>query len=341
MKISVVVPIYNSEKYIKRCIDSLLKQTYKDIEIIAIDDGSTDSSYDILKTYSNQITVIHQKNHGVSFSRNEGIKKSTGDYIMFVDSDDWVDIDMIEKLYLETENGKIDIVRCGYVREYYNHQEQYVIIDKKRKIKKDKSIIYDKFINNYDLASPCCQLIKKNCIKNLFNENINVGEDYLFNLDVYTNANSYVLLPNCYYHYFYNDNSATTSISYEKILKRCEDAIEVYSKLFKYIKIWDYESESKIQLTNYRILKELNMKLLALYQSKNISNKERISTLQKFLSNSNIENCIKCIKIKTILKRINLYTLFIFFIKIKNIKLYNFFGDKFYRKVYMFNKKGI
>lgn len=341
MKVSIIVPVYNCENYIKKCIDSLINQTYKNIEIIVVDDGSTDSSYKILKQYKNKIKLIHQENYGVSFSRNIGIKESTGDYIMFVDVDDWIDTDMIEKLYKETNNGKIDIVRCGYIREYINSSKINCICSKKIKVKEDKKIIYDKFIKNYDLNSPCCQIIKKKCIEKLFDETVKVGEDYLFNLDVYTNARSIILLPECYYHYLYNDNSATTSISYNKIFKRCEDSIEVYSKLFDYVKVWKYEKNNKIQLVNYRILKELNMKLLALYQSKNISNKKIINTLEIFLSNSIIENCIHSLKMKTIFKKINLYNLFIFFIKIKSIKLYNFFGDKIYKRVYMFNKKGI
>jgi len=334
MKISIIVPIYNAEKYITKCLDSLINQTYKDIEIIAIDDGSTDSSYDILKSYEDKITIIHQKNHGVSYSRNKAIKKSTGDYVTFVDVDDWLDLDMIEKLYSQTEKGKIDIVRCGYIREYSNHKDPFVITDKKIKIKSNKSLIYDKFLTNYDLASPCGQLIKKSCIKKLFDENIKVGEDYLFNLDVYTNATSFVLLSECYYHYLYNDNSATTSISYDKIYKRCEDSIVVYSQLFDYIKKWNYDSKKNIQLVNYRVIKELNMKLISLFKNSDKLKNEKKKIIFEFFNNNNVKKINKNLKLKTIIKNVNIYSIFIICIKYNLYNLYYLFANLLYKSVY-------
>lgn len=338
MKVSIIVPVYNAEKYITKCIDSLLNQTYNNIEIIAIDDGSTDSSYNILKSYKDKIITIHQKNHGVSYSRNVGIKKATGEYITFVDVDDWIDLDMIEKLYQQTEDGKIDIIRCGYIREYSDHQESFIISNKKIKITQNKSIIYNKFLNNYDLASPCGQLIRKSCIKKLFREDIKVGEDYLFNLDVYTNAVSFVLLSNCYYHYLYNDNSATTSISYDIIYKRCEDSIIVYSYLFDYIKKWDYDSKENIQLVNYRIIKELNMKLISLFKNNDKLSKEKKKIIFEFFNNINIKKIRKELQLKTIIKNINIYSLFILCIKYKVSFLYFLLGNTFYKTIYKIKK---
>lgn len=96
MKISIIVPIYNCEKYLEQCIGSLVKQTYSDIEIILVNDGSTDSSLSICKKYSetdDRIQVINKKNGGVSSARNVGIKVSTGEYVIFVDADDWLSLD--------------------------------------------------------------------------------------------------------------------------------------------------------------------------------------------------------------------------------------------------------
>ena len=100
MKISVIVPVYNSEKYIEKCIESIINQTYRNIEIIFINDGSTDESLNIIHKYKkldNRIKVINQSNSGVSAARNKGIKNSIGDYITFVDSDDHIDSKMIDK----------------------------------------------------------------------------------------------------------------------------------------------------------------------------------------------------------------------------------------------------
>ena len=120
LKISVIIPVYNSEQYIKKCIESILKQTYTNYEIIIINDGSKDKSKEVIeelkKENSDKIIHIEQKNMGVAKTRNKGIKKSTGDYIAFIDNDDFIDEDYFEKLIEGSDNGKNDIVLCGYRR---------------------------------------------------------------------------------------------------------------------------------------------------------------------------------------------------------------------------------
>ena len=115
--ISVIVPIYNAEKYLVRCVDSILAQTYKEIEIILINDGSTDQSENICNEYAKRdqrIRVIHQKNEGVSCARNRGIDESTGEYLSFIDSDDWIDCTMYDDLIRLATKYDADIVECGY-----------------------------------------------------------------------------------------------------------------------------------------------------------------------------------------------------------------------------------
>jgi len=339
MKVSIIIPVYNAEKYIKKCLDSILKQTYKNIEIIVINDGSTDKSYDVLKKYEDKIILINQKNHGVSYSRNVGIEKATGDYIMFVDGDDWIDIDMIENMINEIKEENVDIVHSGYVREYPDHKEKFSLVNTKIKIEKDKKNIYDRFILNYDLSSPCCQLIRKKCIKKKFDKNIKIGEDYLFNLDLYSNIDSCVFLPENYYHYLYNYNSATTVVDYDKIKKRCEDSIEVYSQLLKYIKIWNYNSKDIYQLVYYRIIKELNMKLISIFKINDKKKEIKKRMVYDFIKNEQIREYSRLLKISTIFKKINLYTIFIICIKCNFKKLYLFLGNKIYNKVYQMSER--
>lgn len=119
MKVSVIVPVYNTEKYLRRCLDSLVNQTLDDIEIIIIDDKSPDNSaliiYEYKKKYDNKIKVIHNKtNKGIGYNRNIGIKKSSGKYIMFIDSDDYLDRSACEKLYSKAENEQLDLVLCNF-----------------------------------------------------------------------------------------------------------------------------------------------------------------------------------------------------------------------------------
>ncbi len=121
-KISVIVPVYNCEKYIKKCVDSIIKQTFKDLEIILVDDGSTDKSgkiCDEFKIKDSRIKVVHQENKGVSSARNEGLKVSNGDYISFVDGDDYLSEDTYEFLYDNLEKICADISVCGIVNCFF------------------------------------------------------------------------------------------------------------------------------------------------------------------------------------------------------------------------------
>ena len=123
--ISIIIPVYNVEKYLDKCINSVLMQTYKNIEILLINDGSTDSSGQICESYAkkdSRIKVIHKENGGLSDARNVGIEHSTGSYIMFVDSDDYIDCNMASVLYnlLNSTNSDMAICNCTKVDEEYN-----------------------------------------------------------------------------------------------------------------------------------------------------------------------------------------------------------------------------
>ena len=126
-KISIIVPVYNVEKYLRRCLDSLLTQSLTEIEIIAINDGSTDSSLNILSNYremDNRLKIIDQPNGGVSSARNAGIDAVKGDYIGFVDPDDWVDEQMYETMYQAVKTENTDILMCSYIREFGTHSKE-------------------------------------------------------------------------------------------------------------------------------------------------------------------------------------------------------------------------
>ena len=115
-KISVILPVYNVEKYLRKCLDSLVDQTYRNIEILCVDDGSTDSSRKILDEYAdkdNRVRILTQKNSGQGAARNYGMDEVAGTYIIFVDSDDWCDLEMCEKLIYTIQTFQVDFVMCG------------------------------------------------------------------------------------------------------------------------------------------------------------------------------------------------------------------------------------
>lgn len=137
IKVSIIIPVYNVEKYLKRCLDSVLCQTYTNFEVILVDDGSTDNSRDICdeyKKYDKRIKVIHKNNEGVSVARNKGIEVATGKYILFLDSDDFIEKNCIEILIKSISNKKYDLVIYGYIMEFLNNDIENKVVTPNNKI---------------------------------------------------------------------------------------------------------------------------------------------------------------------------------------------------------------
>lgn len=233
LKISVVVPVFNSEKYLEKCIDSIINQTYKNIEIILINDGSSDKSEEIcnsyLKTYKN-IKLINQSNSGVSVARNNGLKSSTGDYVLFVDSDDWLEKDMLEIMVKEIDNFDIDIVRCEYFVE--NNpvlEDKYFkkIYFKNVEIKNNNYLIEN--ITNYNInPAVWMMLIKRElAVKHKFTSNIGYGEDLIYSLDLLLDSKKIKIIPYAFYHYRLSDNSASRNPA--KYTRNIENLIKLHS----------------------------------------------------------------------------------------------------------------
>ncbi|UPG64504.1 glycosyltransferase family 2 protein [Metabacillus endolithicus] len=172
-KVSVVVPIYNVEKYIHKCIDSILNQTYENIEIILVNDGSPDNCGQIIEYYSKldcRIKVIHKQNGGLSDARNHGMKYVTGEFTLFVDSDDWLEINMIEELVKNSIHYNADIVQVAF---YYAY-EDYILFDDRYFSKDDppfllnnSSLMYELLINEKVKNFAWGKLYKTNYIKNI------------------------------------------------------------------------------------------------------------------------------------------------------------------------------
>jgi len=189
--ISVIVPVYGVEKYLPKCIESLVKQTFKDIEIILVDDGSPDSCGKICDEYAEnyeQLVVIHQVNQGVSVARNAGLKIAKGEYIGFVDPDDWIAPEMYESMYIAMKETNTDLIICGY--DYYDEQGQ--VDENRRYITKKNEIITQKDVMyRFSDMPPTIRhgvvnkLFKKELLQgNKFKEGLHSSEDVLF-LDEY------------------------------------------------------------------------------------------------------------------------------------------------------------
>ncbi len=184
-KISIIVPIYNVENYLSRCLESIINQTYKNLEIILINDGSTDSSSEICNKYSiidSRIKVIHKKNAGASVARNLGIKIATGDYIAFIDSDDYVELNMYETLYNNLINVDADVSVCGRCVDYFMDDNNSLSIKSNNRSKKIimsniDSLIAMNSLKMFDM-SVCDKLYKTSLFNNIRFPNVGKCEDF-------------------------------------------------------------------------------------------------------------------------------------------------------------------
>ncbi len=232
-EISIVVPVYNVEKYLEKCLDSLLNQTFTDVEILLVDDGSTDHSLKICKNYAEKdgrIRVIHQLNQGLSAARNTGIENATGKYIGFIDSDDYIDEDMYEYLYNQITNQKADIAVCGIYNEYAD------IV--RRAYPKDECVVATQkeamamvLEANKISVNAVNKLYKIEIFKNLRYPVGKLSEDAHLILEILLQAEKIVISTSPKYHYVHRENSITTAPYRKKDLS----VIEAYIKNKKII----------------------------------------------------------------------------------------------------------
>ncbi len=216
-EISIIVPVYNVEDYLGRCLDSILNQSFKDIEIIVVNDGSTDNSGIICDNYSKKnsiIKVIHKKNGGLSSARNRGLEVAQGKYIGFVDSDDWIDKYMYEKLYNLCEDRNADIGICNFFRNESNRNVDDEVITELNNI----NGIRELFKGNLYRFSACNKLFKKSCFTNITFPEGRVHEDLSTTYKVFANADKVVHTKYRGYFYFIRENSILTSKYNEKRL---------------------------------------------------------------------------------------------------------------------------
>lgn len=285
-KISVIIPVYNREKYIAECIDSVINQTYSNLEIICVDDKSTDSSLEVLNEYAlkdNRIKIVAlNENGGVSNARNKGIENSTGDFLAFIDSDDTIDNNMFSEMIKAQQDTDVDIILSDLSMVSGGKiQNMKISIDPERVYYKSeiRNCILPRFTydgsDNLGLFAFSTKLYKKTTIVDngiLFDTDIAYEEDKLFVIEALANCNSLYYIPKAYYHY---DTSSGG----------------LYSAFNEKAWLWYVNSYSKFNklITDYNIL-NADLKYLAnsfvynitwfLYRSQRINNKAHKKELQ-------------------------------------------------------------
>ena len=248
--VSVIIPVYNVEAYLEECLESVVNQTFENIEVIAVNDGSTDKSLEILNRYAEQyesINVIDQKNTGVSVARNRGIDEAKGKYVYFLDSDDYIMPNTIKDTIEKMEKYQLDIIRFGAIP--FSENEEYSCL-KWNQYDYSKFFESGKIYNKQEFLranikgfapSPCLYIVKKDILDQhniRFNPKISY-EDELFSLEVFLNVNRAMYDENLYYRRRYRPGSTMTSQTERKAFDGYYKTLHAISELLNTYKLPD------------------------------------------------------------------------------------------------------
>lgn len=280
--ISIIVPVYNAEKYLDRCLTNLVGQTYKDIEIILINDGSKDKSLEIGQKWAQKdarIRIIDQANSGVSAARNAGIKAAKGEYIMFCDADDWYELNTCEVVANKIEDFDCLAFNLKYHGKDFNYENlpEQIINLKNQK---------DKILNGYKkgifFMPVWNKAYKAKIIKNiLFDTNYFMSEDWLFNIEVFKNINEIKIIDDVLYNYFIaNEDSATKNYK-PNMINNYIDVNKANDDFFRDCKAWNRNEE---MLNNFVVVlgrnKILKNKKYFISELKRIKNMPEIAKIR-------------------------------------------------------------
>ena len=256
--VSILIPIYNVEKYLGKCLDSVFSQTYKNVEYVFVDDCSTDNSYDVLMSSIEQnnipeykyTIVSHKQNEGIAVSRADCIAHAKGEYVQFVDSDDWLEVNMTEEMVAATNNSKIDLVGCYYIKDFLSgentcHKENYSYSCSENLMK----------CINYDISTVLWKmLIKRKLFSNFsITPHIDIVEDYIISVKLYFYANSFAKVDKYLYHYVQYNEGRVSFQTLRSITNHIKGVKEVESFL----------KEKELitpQITNLLNLRKFNIK---------------------------------------------------------------------------------
>ncbi len=310
--VSVIIPVYNVEKYLPKCLDSVTGQTYTNLEIICVNDGSPDNSIKILETYAkkdSRVKIITQKNEGLSGARNTGLKAATGDYTVFLDSDDWLDLETIDAAVCTAEKIDADVVMWGYVREFKETSLPKKIFDGDR--------IFDSAqcrelhrrlagLTGAELANPentdaivtawgklyKTSIIKENQLEFVDTKIIGT-EDLLFNMHCFGFVKSCAFIDKPFNHYR-KDNETSLTRSYKA--KLFSQWSELYRRIRVYINENNLGEDFHRALDNRICLSMLGLGLNELCN--NGAHKERIKNIKKILSSEQYVKAFESLEFK-------------------------------------------
>lgn len=246
-KISIIIPVYNVGKYLSQCLESVINQSYRDLEILLIDDGSRDSSARVCDDYSaldSRITVVHQKNNGAASARNVGLSATTGAYLAFVDGDDFLDLNMYSDMMEIMNRTQADIVECAFLKEFRNKTEERKLFNKE--IEYSTIEYLARYTNNWDCGLLWNKLFKRELFNGIFFEEGHRIDDEFFTYQGVMNAKKVVYTPKALYHYrmrassVMQDKTAAERMLFDRLEYSTTRREKVVSSFPELKRIFDY-----------------------------------------------------------------------------------------------------
>ena len=307
--VSIVVPVYNVERYLRQCLDSLVNQTYQNVEIICVDDGSTDRSGEILNQYGEsdaRISVFYVENAGVSSARNKALSYASGKYIMYVDSDDWIDVRTCEKAVFKAEEQAADLVMWPYIREFPDHSVPKAIFSEEktfhaaecRELQRRMIGLLGTELAHPENADALCTVWGKLYLRELIAQNeihftdlqrIGTYEDGLFNLHYLAHVKNITYIPDYLSHY--RKNSGMTSKYRTELAAQWQN---LFSDMRSYIELEKCGSDFDAALNNRISLSIIGLGLNALA----LPNREALKEIRGILSEKEYRAAIKTLPMR-------------------------------------------
>jgi glycosyltransferase involved in cell wall biosynthesis len=324
VKVSVIVPIYNAENYLEACLKSILEQTFKDFELILVDDGSKDRSLKICETFAesdDRVVVIHQENCGSSSAKNTGLKVANGEYIAFCDADDTIDTDYIQNLYqgVLLDNVDVCIGNFAFITEKNGEilTRKTVEIEKGSYRIKEFMSFYPRYMTQAIIGSPCNKLYKHKIIVDNsldFNTQLKNNEDTHFNFDFLSKCQSVYVSDKPYYNYYNRINVASASKGY------IENIFDIY--VLTYFKAVDFLRKTDTYDNNIGFQNQYFIDLIIgaingiVNGNNTLSKREALKKVRNICGNEAVCQAIKTVRYKNIKKQ-----LMVSLIKMKSYQL--------------------
>ena len=274
--ISVIVPFYNAEQHIAHCIESILSQTFKYFELVLVNDGSIDNSAKICYQYSqndSRINYLEKENGGPGSARNLGIKEAKGEYVYFVDGDDWIEEDLLEVCWNVLKSERPDIIIFGYVVDHVNKEGKTISSNEFNQNK----IIFEKKKNNIEISNTTIQILKLCCNKvfrkdfieknNLnYNEEISLSEDVIFNFQSFLYTDKLIFINKALYHYV---NRETISLSKKFNKNSFEIHLKTHKVFSDFLNLWCVNEKNINAVLAMNLIKNIKNTINAMFSYKN------------------------------------------------------------------------